>query len=151
MMAYLKQEENKEFIFVTLIAPNVPADELEDEIKDYNHSVKKLMERKEVKKIAKGYARKLEITYNEECDDYHPHFHVLITVNKSYFPILIVMKMLEDILKINMAIVLIGDEKVYFYHLILDRQQYFDGFKKLKEDGIITDSCNSLKMKTAVQ
>lgn len=82
MMAYLKQEENKEFIFLTLTAPNVPAEELEDEIKDYNHSFKKLMERKEIKKIVKGYARKLEITYNEERDDYHPHFHVLIAVNK---------------------------------------------------------------------
>src|SRR5699024_11711377 len=40
---------------------------------------------KEVKQIVKGYARKLEITYNEERDDYHPHFHVLIAVNKSYF------------------------------------------------------------------
>lgn len=85
MMAYLKQEEKKEFIFLTLTAPNVPANELEDEIKHYNHSFKKLMERKEVKTIVKGYARKLEITYNEERDDYHPHFHVLIVVNKSYF------------------------------------------------------------------
>jgi len=85
MMAYLKQEENKEFIFLTLTAPNVPADELNDEIKHYNHSFKKLMERKEVKAIVKGYARKLEITYNEERDDYHPHFHVLIAVDKNYF------------------------------------------------------------------
>lgn len=85
MMAYLKQEEKKEFIFLTLTAPNVEADELEDEIKHYNHSFKKLIERKEVSKIAKGYARKLEITYNEERNDYHPHFHVLIAVNKSYF------------------------------------------------------------------
>ena len=85
MMAYLKQEESKEFIFLTLTAPNVSADELNDEIKHYNHSFKKLMERKEVKSIVKGYARKLEITYNEERDDYHPHFHVLIAVNKSYF------------------------------------------------------------------
>ena len=85
MMAYLKQEEKKEFIFLTLTAPNVEADELEDEIKLYNHSFKKLMERKEVQKISKGYARKLEITYNEERNDYHPHFHVLIVVNKSYF------------------------------------------------------------------
>lgn len=85
MMAYLKKEEKKEFIFLTLTAPNVSAEELEDEIKHYNHSFKKLMERKEVKAIVKGYARKLEITYNEERDDYHPHFHVLIAVNKSYF------------------------------------------------------------------
>src|SRR5690625_5141795 len=85
MMAYLKQEENKEFIFLTLTAPNVPAGELNDEIKHYNHSFKKLMERKEVKAIVKGYVRKLEITYNEERDDYHPHFHVLIAVDKNYF------------------------------------------------------------------
>ncbi|MDO7865197.1 protein rep [Brochothrix thermosphacta] len=85
MMAYLKQEEKKEFIFLTLTAPNVSAEELNEEIKHYNHSFKKLMERKEVKSIVKGYARKLEITYNEERDDYHPHFHVLIAVNKSYF------------------------------------------------------------------
>lgn len=85
MMGYLKQEESKEFIFLTLTAPNVPADELNDEIKHYNHSFKKLMERKEVKSAVKGYARKLEITYNEERNDYHPHFHVLIAVDKSYF------------------------------------------------------------------
>lgn len=85
MMAYLKQEESKEFIFLTLTAPNVSADELNDEIKHYNQSFQRLMQRKEVKKIVKGYARKLEITYNEEREDYHPHFHVLITVNKSYF------------------------------------------------------------------
>ena len=85
MMAYLKQEENKEFIFLTLTAPNVEADELEDEIKLYNQAFQRLMQRKEVQKIAKGYARKLEITYNEERNDFHPHFHVLIVVNKSYF------------------------------------------------------------------
>src|SRR5699024_8113220 len=69
MMAYLKQEDEKEFIFLTLTAPNVPADELNDEIKHYNQSFQRLMQRKEVKQIVKGYARKLEITYNEERDD----------------------------------------------------------------------------------
>src|SRR5699024_3312021 len=85
MMAYLKQEEKKEFIFLTLTAPNVSAEELNDEIKHYNQSFQRLMQRKEVRKVVKGYARKLEITYNEERDDYHPHFHVLVAVNKSYF------------------------------------------------------------------
>ena len=85
MMTYLKQEEKKEFIFLTLTAPNVPAEELNDEIQHYNQSFQRLMQRQEVRKVVKGYARKLEITYNEERDDYHPHFHVLIAVNKSYF------------------------------------------------------------------
>src|SRR5699024_7228655 len=85
MMSYLKQEEKKEFIFLTLTAPNVPADELNDEIKHYNQSSQRLMQSKEVKIVVKGSARKLGISYNEERDDYHPHFPVLIAVNKSYF------------------------------------------------------------------
>ena len=85
LMQYLKEEENKEFVFLTLTAPNVKADELDDEIQHYNKSFKRLMERKEVKAAVKGYVRKLEVTYNKERDDYHPHFHVVLAVNKSYF------------------------------------------------------------------
>ena len=85
LMQYLKQEENKEFVFLTLTAPNVKTDELNDEIKHYNQSFKRLMERKEVKAVVKGYVRKLEVTYNKNRDDYHPHFHVVLAVNKSYF------------------------------------------------------------------
>lgn len=85
LMQYLKQEKNKEFIFLTLTAPNVKSNELNDEIKHYNKSFQRLMQRKEVKAAVKGYIRKLEVTYNKERDDYHPHFHVVLAVNKSYF------------------------------------------------------------------
>lgn len=84
-MTYIQEEYQKEFIFLTLTTPNVKADELSEEIKEYNQSFQKLMQRKEVKQVVKGYVRKLEITYNEEREDYNPHFHVLIAVNKSYF------------------------------------------------------------------
>ncbi len=85
MMQSIKQEENKEFIFLTLTTPNVMSDELENEIKHYNDSFRKLIKRKKVDSVIKGYVRKLEITYNKKRDDYNPHFHVLIAVNKSYF------------------------------------------------------------------
>ena len=85
LMQYLREEEKKEFVFLTLTAPNVKADELDDEIKHYNKSFQRLMQRKEVKNAVKGYVRKLEVTYNKERDDYHPHFHVILAVNKSYF------------------------------------------------------------------
>ncbi|UXS30540.1 protein rep (plasmid) [Staphylococcus delphini] len=85
MMQYIKQQENKEFIFLTLTTPNVMSDELENEIKRYNNSFRKLIKRKKVVSVIKGYVRKLEITYNKKRDDYNPHFHVLIAVNKSYF------------------------------------------------------------------
>ncbi|MDM0907094.1 protein rep, partial [Clostridium perfringens] len=113
LMEHLRKEEDKEFIFLTLTTPNVKAEDLEQEIKRYNKAFKKLMERKEVKAIAKGYIRKLEVTYQKEkyitkelwnrkkdyylkrdlvigdlepnYDTYNPHFHTVISVNKSYF------------------------------------------------------------------
>lgn len=113
LMEYLRKEEDKEFIFLTLTTPNVESYDLEDSIKNYNKSFKKLMERKEVKSIVKGYIRKLEVTYQKEryitkdlwkrkkeyyqnkglsigdeepnYNTYNPHFHVVIAVDKSYF------------------------------------------------------------------
>jgi plasmid rolling circle replication initiator protein Rep len=113
LMEHLRCEENKEFIFLTLTTPNVKGDSLEEEIRKYNKAFKKLMERKEVKAIVKGYIRKLEVTYQKEqyitkelwkrkkdyyekrglsigdlepnYDTYNPHFHVVIAVNRSYF------------------------------------------------------------------
>lgn len=85
MMQDIKISYDKAFIFLTLTTPNVVAERLGDEIKKYNKSFDKLFKRKVVKRVVKGYVRKLEITYNEKRDDYHPHFHVLIVVNKSYF------------------------------------------------------------------
>ena len=113
LMQYIKEEHDKNFIFLTLTTPNVYGEDLEEEIKKYNKSFKKLMERKEVQDIVKGYVRKLEVTYSKEkyitkemylsreqyyinreleIDDenptyntYNPHFHVVIAVDKSYF------------------------------------------------------------------
>ncbi|WP_017550088.1 protein rep [Salinicoccus carnicancri] len=85
LMQYLREAENKEFVFLTLTAPNVKANELDDEIKHYNQSFQRLMQRKEVKAAVKGYVRKLEVTYNKDRDDYHPHFHVILAVDKHYF------------------------------------------------------------------
>lgn len=89
-MEHLRKEESKEFIFLTLTTPNVKGADLDNSIKAYNKAFKKLMERKEVKSIVKGYIRKLEVTYNldkssKSYNTYHPHFHVVLAVNRSYF------------------------------------------------------------------
>lgn len=74
-----------EFVFITLTAPNVPADRLSEEITDFNKAFKRLYQMDEFKKACKGYIRKLEVTYNKERNDFHPHFHIVMAVNKSYF------------------------------------------------------------------
>src|SRR5699024_2679101 len=80
MMQYVQKEHAKEFIFFTLTTPNVSKNKIENEIKHYNKSFRRLSNRTKFKKVVKGYVRKLEITYNKERDDYNPHFHVLIAV-----------------------------------------------------------------------
>ncbi|ELU5588800.1 protein rep [Clostridium perfringens] len=79
--------EDKEyrFLFLTLIIKNCVGEELSSEIDKIFNSFKLLLKRKKVKNAVIGYFRGLEVTYNEECDTYHPHFHIILMVNKSYF------------------------------------------------------------------
>lgn len=112
-MQAIREEQEQEFIFLTLTAPNVTGEELKSEIDKFNKAFKKLFDRRNVQKVINGYVRKLEVTYNKErfitkemykrakdyfdqrglvvgdnnpnYDTYHPHFHVLMAVNKSYF------------------------------------------------------------------
>ena len=79
------QYPSYQYIFLTLTVPNVPLGELDAEINLMFQAWKKLYERKAVKTVMKGYLRSLEITYNHERDDFHPHFHVLIVVPSNYF------------------------------------------------------------------
>ena len=85
IMKWLETEYDKAFVFVTLTAPNVKAEDLPAEIDLYNKAFQRLVKRKEIAPIFDGYIRKLEVTYNADQQTYHPHFHVLFVVNKSYF------------------------------------------------------------------
>lgn len=90
MTEYVMKELKRQYIFVTFTAPNVSGEKLSEEIKKYNASFKKLVEREKYKNVIKGYIRKLEVTYNNDkksksYNTYHPHFHVLISVNNRYF------------------------------------------------------------------
>ena len=85
VMKWLSSDYEKQFVFVTLTTPNVPAAELPAEIDRFNKAFKKFVARKEILALSEGYVRKLELTYNAERCDYNPHFHVIFAVNKSYF------------------------------------------------------------------
>ena len=81
----LNQHSKTQFIFLTLTVPNVPIDELNNTVDHMFKSWSKLTKRRGVKRVIDGYLRCLEISFNHERNDYHPHFHVLIAVKKSYF------------------------------------------------------------------
>lgn len=39
----------------------------------------------EITHVVKGWFRALEITYNDKADTFHPHFHAIMLVERSYF------------------------------------------------------------------
>ena len=78
-----------EFLFATFTAPNCSQEELKDEITAYNKSLERMFKRQKYNFI-QGYVRKLEITFNNDKSSksygtFHPHLHVLIAIDKSYF------------------------------------------------------------------
>lgn len=85
MTAAIKEEYDYEFLFITLTAPAVKSNELDNQIRNFNKAFNLFIKRTPVKRVVKGAVRKLEVTYNQTRDWYHPHFHVLVAVNKSYF------------------------------------------------------------------
>lgn len=85
ILEYLKSSFDYEFLFLTLTVPNVAGDELVRELNKQYEAIQRLTKRKEFKAVSKGYVRKTEITYNQERNDFHPHIHMLIAVDKKYF------------------------------------------------------------------
>ncbi|HEY4544624.1 MAG TPA: protein rep [Tissierellaceae bacterium] len=90
VMDYALTQKDYRFIFLTLTCKNIYGEELSEQLDNLFHAFKKLTERKMVKQAVKGWFRALEVTHNldessKDYDTYHPHFHIILMVNKSYF------------------------------------------------------------------
>ena len=81
----LRRHPTLRFVFLTLTVPNVALRGLSDVIDGLFESWRRLIQRKEVKSVVKGYLRALEVTYNHERDDWHPHIHAVLVVPSYYF------------------------------------------------------------------
>lgn len=90
IVQYMQENDSKSYIFVTLTVKNCVAEKLSETLDLLFSAVKRLYERKEVRCAWKGCVRNLEVTHNcdvdsADYDTYHPHFHMLVAVNPSYF------------------------------------------------------------------
>lgn len=110
---FLEKNNNGAWLFLTLTVKNVTGDVLTSEIDHLMYAWKKLLKNVDVKRIVRGFYRGFEVTHdcdfyitrasyrkrkkhldklglkvgdlNPTYDTYHPHFHALVYVNKSYF------------------------------------------------------------------
>lgn len=72
-------------LLLTLTIPNIPASKLRKSIGDMAYAWRTLAKRKVFNKAVRSWFKALEVTYNQKCDDFHPHYHVLLMVPKHYF------------------------------------------------------------------
>lgn len=79
------EENDYRFLFLTLTCANVSGEDLANQLDELFKAFNLLTKRKSVKLAVKGWFRALEVTHNLVNDTYHPHFHVILAVNKSYF------------------------------------------------------------------
>ena len=85
----VKDSENQ-FLFLTLTVRNCIGSELPQALDMMLKGYDYIFKRSKVKKSIVGSFRALEITHNtdinsESFDTYHPHFHCVLMVKKSYF------------------------------------------------------------------
>ena len=78
-------QEEYGFLLLTLTAKNVDGADLASTLDKLFYAWKKFALYKGFKKNVTGWFRALEITRSKRLGNYHPHFHVLVTVPKSYF------------------------------------------------------------------
>lgn len=72
----LQEWENK--CFVTLTVPNIKGKRLRRELERMQYQLKLIRQKFHKRKVKFSGVRKLEVTYNPNRDDYHPHYHFII-------------------------------------------------------------------------
>lgn len=83
---YIKDHnEGARMLFLTLTVPNVQLWQLRKTLRAMSEGWNRLRNDRNFKKQPViGFFRKLEVTYNEETRTYHPHYHILLTVNGHF-------------------------------------------------------------------
>lgn len=81
-------EDKYDFLFLTLTVPNCTGYDLPETIDNLQYGFRRLLQMKKFKNAVKGYFKALEVTISKKrfCTAmYHPHYHVILAVDKSYF------------------------------------------------------------------
>ncbi len=90
IMNEMEKEKEYSYLFLTLTCKNVLGSELKNVIDELFKGFNVLTRNTRFKKAVKGYFRALEVTHNlnkksKSYDTYHPHFHVILVINNTYF------------------------------------------------------------------
>ena len=76
--------EEIDFLFLTLTVKNVDLSGLKDIIKTVHKAFNRMIQYKRVANVVQGYIRSTEITINQDTNQAHPHIHAVLVVPRGY-------------------------------------------------------------------
>lgn len=85
IMNYIAALDIFHYTFLTLTVKNVKSYQLAAALQMLSKSWDKFMKRRKIKALVKGFIKAVEITYNKDTNEYHPHLHVVLVFDKEYY------------------------------------------------------------------
>lgn len=82
-LAYITDLDQYKAAFVTLTLRNCAVDDLKGTLELMAAGWNRMLARKQPKALFKGWARRVEITYNGSAKTFHPHYHAIFLVPAS--------------------------------------------------------------------
>lgn len=67
--------------FLTLTVKNCYPSALRDTLKNMTAAWNRMLARRKIKRLFSGWARAVEVTYNHEMAQFHPHFHIILILS----------------------------------------------------------------------
>lgn len=67
--------------FLTLTVRNCYPSALKETLQKMTKAWNRMLARRKIKKLFSGWARSVEVTYNEETAKFHPHFHIILVLS----------------------------------------------------------------------
>jgi len=80
----MEDHKSARWLFLTLTVKNCEIKDLKSTIQHMNNSFRKIINREHFKKYNLGFVKTTEITRSHDGTA-HPHFHILLLMNSSYF------------------------------------------------------------------
>lgn len=85
-LAYINDIDQYKAAFLTLTLRNCEIPDLKGTLERMATAWNRLLQRKQPKALFKGWARRVEITYNAKARTFHPHYHLIILMPAASAP-----------------------------------------------------------------
>lgn len=82
-LSFINDIEDYTALFLTLTVRNCEVDQLSPTLEMMSRAWNRMLARRKNREIIKGTARSVEITYNHTAKTFHPHYHIILLVEKD--------------------------------------------------------------------